>query len=246
MARLNSKAAIITGGAKGFGLLTAQLLVQEGAKVVITDLDEQGGQKALDTIGRDKAAFVAQDVAKEDSWEPVFSAARDKFGEANVLVNNAGILFFDDAEHIEMDEWHKILSVDLDGVMLGVKHAIAHMKEHGGSIINMCSIAGLIGIANLYAYNAAKGAVRLLTKSAALYCAQQGYPIRVNSIHPGYAHTPMVDAYPQMRSDLEKLHPMGRLGSAREIANMALYLASDDSSFSTGSEFVVDGGYTAQ
>ncbi|MCT6836653.1 MAG: glucose 1-dehydrogenase [Bifidobacteriales bacterium] len=246
MARLDGKVAIITGGAKGFGLSTAQLFVQEGAKVVITDLDEQGGQKALDTIGRDKAAFVAQDVAKEDSWEPVFSAARDKFGEANVLVNNAGILFFDDAEHIEMDEWHKILSVDLDGVMLGVKHAIAHMKEHGGSIINMCSIAGLIGIANLYAYNAAKGAVRLLTKSAALYCAQQGYPIRVNSIHPGYAHTPMVDAYPQMRSDLEKLHPMGRLGSAREIANMALYLASEDSSFSTGSEFVVDGGYTAQ
>lgn len=130
--------------------------------------------------------------------------------------------------------------------MLGVKHAIAHMKEHGGAIINMCSIAGLICIANLYAYNAAKGAVRLLTKSAALYCAQQGYPIRINSIHPGYTRTPMVDAYSQMRGDLEKLHPMGRLGSTRETANMALYLASDDSFFSTGSEFVVDGGYTAQ
>lgn len=116
--------------------------------------------------------------------------------------------------------------------MLGVKHAIAHMKEHGGAIINMCSIAGLICIANLYAYNAAKGAVRLLTKSAALYCAQQGYPIRINSIHPGYTRTLMVDAYSQMRGDLEKLHPMGRLGSTREIANMALYLASDDSSFS--------------
>lgn len=246
MARLDGKVAIITGGAKGFGLSTAQLFVQEGAKVVITDLDERGGQLAIDTIGRDNAAFVAQDVAKENSWGPVFSTAHNQFGEADILVNNAGILFFDDAEHIEMDEWHKILSVDLDGVMLGVKYAIGCMKEHGGSIINMCSIAGLIGIANLYAYNAAKGAVRLLTKSAALYCAQQGYPIRINSIHPGYAHTPMVDAYPQMRDDLEKLHPMGRLGSAREIANMALYLASDESSFSTGSEFVVDGGYTAQ
>lgn len=246
MARLDGKVAIITGGAKGFGLSTAQLFAQEGAKVVITDLDEQGGQLAIDTIGRDNAVFVTQDVAKENSWGPVFSTARNQFGEADILVNNAGILFFDDAEHIEMDEWHKILSVDLDGVMLGVKYAIACMKEHGGSIINMCSIAGLIGIANLYAYNAAKGAVRLLTKSAALYCAQQGYPIRINSIHPGYAHTPMVDAYPQMRDDLEKLHPMGRLGSAREIANMALYLASDESSFSTGSEFVVDGGYTAQ
>lgn len=190
MARLDGKVAIITGGAKGFGLSTAQLFVQEGAKVVITDLDEQGGQLAIDTIGRDNAVFVTQDVAKENSWGPVFSTARNQFGEADILVNNAGILFFDDAEHIEMDEWHKILSVDLDGVMLGVKYAIACMKEHGGSIINMCSIAGLIGIANLYAYNAAKGAVRLLTKSAALYCAQQGYPIRINSIHPGYAHTP--------------------------------------------------------
>ena len=183
MARLDGKVAIITGGAKGFGLSTAQLLVQEGAKVVITDLDEQGGQKALDTIGRDKAAFVAQDVAKEDSWEPVFSAARDKFGEANVLVNNAGILFFDDAEHFAMDEWHKILSVDLDGVMLGVKHAIAHMKEHGGSIINMCSIAGLIGIANLYAYNAAKGAVRLLTKGGRPLLRSAGIP------NPGQLHS---------------------------------------------------------
>lgn len=145
-----------------------------------------------------------------------------------------------------MDEWHKILSVDLGWGHAGRQTCYCALKEHGGSIINMCSITGLIGIANLYAYNAAKGAVRLLTKSAALYCAQHGYPIRINSIHPGYARTRMVDAYPQMRGDLEKLHPMGRLGSTREIANMALYLTSDDSSFSTGSEFVVDGGYTAQ
>lgn len=165
-----------------------------------------------------------------------------KFGHVDVLLNNAGILFFDNAEDIDLDEWHKILSVDLDGVMLGVKYRIRHMKDRGGSIINMCSIAGLIGISNLYAYNAAKGGVRILTKSAALYCAEKKYPIRVNSVHPGYAHTPMVDAYPEMEEGLEKLHPMGRLGEAREIANMALYLASDESSFSTGSEFVVDGG----
>lgn len=246
MGRLEGKVAIITGGVKGFGLSTAQLFADEGAKVVITDVDEKGSGEALDAIGRDKATFVAQDVSKEEGWEPVFAEAERKFGHVDVLLNNAGILFFDDAEHINLDEWHKILSVDLDGVMLGVKYGIQHMKEHGGSIINMCSIAGLIGISNLYAYNAAKGGVRILTKSAALYCAEKNYPIRVNSVHPGYAHTPMVDAYPEMREGLEKLHPMGRLGNAREIANMVLYLASDESSFSTGSEFVVDGGYTAQ
>lgn len=246
MGRLDGKVAIITGGVKGFGLSTAELFAEEGAKVVITDVDEKGSGKALDAIGEDRAAFVAQDVSKEAGWEPVFAEAEKKFGHVDVLLNNAGILFFDNAEDIDLDEWHKILSVDLDGVMLGVKYGIRHMKDRGGSIINMCSIAGLIGISNLYAYNAAKGGVRILTKSAALYCAEKKYPIRVNSVHPGYAHTPMVDAYPEMEEGLEKLHPMGRLGEAREIANMALYLASDESSFSTGSEFVVDGGYTAQ
>lgn len=246
MSRLDGKVAIITGGVKGFGLACAKLFVREGAKVVITDVDVAGVSEALQEIGEDKAVFVKQDVAVEDNWEPVFRTAIDKFEKVDILVNNAGILAFDDAENIELDEWHKILSVNLDGIMLGVKYGIRHMKEKGGSIINMASITGLIGISNLYAYNASKGRVRLLTKSAALYCAEKHYPIRINSVHPGYAHTPMVDAYPEMRADLEKLHPVGRLGTAEEIANMVLYLASDESSFSTGSEFVVDGGYTAQ
>ncbi|KAF0363806.1 glucose 1-dehydrogenase [Pediococcus acidilactici] len=246
MSRLDGKVAIITGGVKGFGLACAKLFVREGAKVVITDVDVAGASEALQEIGEDKAVFVKQDVAVEDYWEPVFRTAIDKFEKVGILVNNAGILAFDNAENIELDEWHKILSVNLDGIMLGVKYGIRHMKEKGGSIINMASIAGLIGIYNLYAYNASKGGVRLLTKSAALYCAEKHYPIRINSVHPGYAHTPMVDAYPEMRADLEKLHPVGRLGTAEEIANMVLYLASDESSFSTGSEFVVDGGYTAQ
>ncbi|GAK47528.1 3-oxoacyl-[acyl-carrier-protein] synthase [Secundilactobacillus oryzae JCM 18671] len=246
MGRLDGKVAIITGGVKGFGLASAKIFVREGAKVVVTDVDETGSSDVLNELGGVNAIFVSQDVSKEDSWEPVFKAAVEKFGHVDVLLNNAGILSFNDAEHVDIDEWHKILSVDLDGVMLGVKYAIKYMKDGGGSIINMSSIAGLIGISNLYAYNAAKGGVRILTKSAALYCAEQHYPIRVNSIHPAYAHTPMVDAYPEMRETLEKLHPVGRLGSAEEIANMALYLASDESSFSTGSEFVVDGGYTAQ
>ncbi|GBG94505.1 FabG-like short-chain dehydrogenase/reductase [Ligilactobacillus salitolerans] len=246
MARLDGKVALITGGAKGFGLSTAKLFLQHGAKVVITDVDQAGADQALAELDSDNVIFIKQDVSKEDEWEPVFKKAVEKFGPVNVVVNNAGILEFNDAEHITTEEWHKIQAVDVDGVIYGVKYGIKYLKEKGGSIINLCSIAGLIGISNLYAYNAGKGSVRILTKSAALYCCEQNYPIRINSVHPGYAHTPMVDAYPEMRQDLEALHPMKRLGSAEEIANMVMYLASDESSFSTGSEFVVDGGYTAQ
>ena len=246
MARLDGKVAIITGGVKGIGLATAKAFVKEGAKVVITDVDDKGSTEALATINSDNAMFVKQNVADEDSWELVFKQTEKAFGPVNVLMNNAGIGFTNNAEDITADDWHKILSVDLDGVMFGVKHAIKHMKEHGGSIINLSSIAGLVGVSNLFAYNAAKGGVRMLSKSAALYCAEQHYPIRVNSIHPGYIHTPMVDAYPEMAQKLVSLHPMGRLGEANEVASMAVYLASDESSFSTGAEFVVDGGYTAQ
>lgn len=246
MNRLDGKVAIITGGVSGFGLAAAKLFVQEGAKVTITDVNDSKAEQALNEIGKDKAIFVQQDVSKEADWDPVFQKTIDQFGPVNVLLNNAGILIFDDAENVDMDQWHKILSVDLDGVMLGVKYGIKYMKEKGGSIINLASIASLIGISNLYSYNAAKGGVRLITKSAALYAAEKDYPIRVNSIHPGYAHTPMVDSYPELRQKLKSLHPMKRLADPKEIANMALYLASDESSFSTGSEFVVDGGYTAQ
>lgn len=245
MGRLDGKVAIVTGAAKGIGLACAQLFVKEGAKVVITDLDETEGAKASATLGGN-AAFVKQNVAKEDEWQKVMTATKQVFGKVDIILNNAGILSFNNAEEITEEDWHKVLAVDLDGVMWGVKYGIKEMKTTGGSIINLSSIAGLIGISNLFAYNAAKGAVRLLTKSAALHCTENHYPIRINSIHPGYVHTPMVDAYPEMREKLESLHPMGRLGEPNEIANMALYLASDESSFSTGSEFVVDGGYTAQ
>lgn len=245
MGLLDGKVAIVTGAAKGFGLATSKAFIKEGAKVVMTDVDDKEGQKQADQLGED-AIFIKQDVSKEEEWPQVFEKAEQTFGPVNILLNNAGILLFDNAESFKLDDFHKILSVDLDGVALGQKYGIQHMKEHGGSIINLCSIAGLIGISNLFSYNAAKGAVRLITKSAALYCCEKKYPIRVNSVHPGYAHTPMVDAYPEMRESLEALHPMGRLGSADEIANMCVFLASDKSSFSTGSEFVTDGGYTAQ
>ncbi|MCW4398563.1 glucose 1-dehydrogenase [Lentilactobacillus parabuchneri] len=245
MARLDNKVAIITGGAKGIGFACAKRFVKEGAKVVVTDVDEEVGQKSIYEFG-DSAIFIKQDVSKEADWQNVIKKAEAHFGHIDILLNNAGILSFNNAEEIDEKTWNQVLSVDLDGVMWGVKFGIAAMKENGGSIINLSSIAGLIGISNLYAYNAAKGGVSMLTKSAALYCAEKGYPIRVNSVHPGYVHTPMVDVYPEMRKSLEALHPMGRLAQPDEIANMVLYLASDESSFSTGSEFVVDGGYTAQ
>lgn len=245
MGRLDNKVAIITGAAKGIGLACAERFVKEGARVVGTDVDEPTGRQNIAKLGNN-AIFIRHDVSKEAEWQKVFAEAEKRFGKVDILVNNAGILEFNNAEEVDGDSWHKILSVDLDGVMWGVKSAIPAMKQHGGSIVNISSIAGLIGISNLYAYNAAKGGVRMLTKSAALYCAEKGYPIRVNSVHPGYIHTPMVDKYPEMRQSLEALHPVGRLGEPNEVTNLALYLASDESSFSTGSEFVVDGGYTAQ
>ncbi|KRL61253.1 3-oxoacyl-ACP reductase [Latilactobacillus fuchuensis DSM 14340 = JCM 11249] len=245
MDRLQNKVAIITGGIKGIGLATAQAFVAEGAQVVITDIDGTNHQTVLEALSP-SAHFIEHNVADEQAWETVFTKTIELFGHVDIVVNNAGILDFNDAEHITDDIWHKVLAVDLDGVMYGVKHGIAHMKKNGGSIINLSSIAGLIGIPNLFAYNAAKGGVKMLTKSAALYCAENQYQIRINSIHPGYVHTPMVDAYPEMRADLEKLHPLGRLAEASEIAQMAVYLASDESKFVTGSELVIDGGYTAQ
>ncbi|WP_413476642.1 glucose 1-dehydrogenase [Latilactobacillus fuchuensis] len=245
MDRLQNKVAIITGGIKGIGLATAQAFVAEGAQVVITDIDGTNHQTVLEALSP-SAHFIEHNVADEQAWETVFTKTIELFGHVDIVVNNAGILDFNNAEHITDDIWHKVLAVDLDGVMYGVKHGIAHMKKNGGSIINLSSIAGLIGIPNLFAYNAAKGGVKMLTKSAALYCAENQYQIRINSIHPGYVHTPMVDAYPEMRADLEKLHPLGRLAEASEIAQMAVYLASDESKFVTGSELVIDGGYTAQ
>lgn len=251
MGLLDNKVAIITGGAKGIGAATAKLFAQEGAKVAVTDVDEDNGNKVAKELG-DNVIFIKQDTSKEADWKNVFSTVMDKFGKVNVVMNNAGVGTMVDVEHMTFDQWHHDLSIDLDGVFLGTKYAIQNMKDNGekNSIINISSIEGLIGDPSIPAYNAAKGGVRLFSKSAALYCAKQGYDIRVNTIHPGYIKTPLVknatDQNPGMEKYLVSLHPMGRLGKASEIANMALFLASDKSSFSTGSEFIADGGYTAQ
>ncbi|MFC6254909.1 SDR family oxidoreductase [Secundilactobacillus hailunensis] len=250
MGRLDNKVAIITGGVGGIGLSIAERYVKEGANVVLTaNHNVTGGEKAVANFGDDRALFVQQDVAQEADWQKVIAATLSKFGKLDVVVNNAGIAAFNDAEHVTMDEWHKVMAIDLDGEMLGVKYGIQNMKDHGGSIINMSSIEGLIGYPNLFAFTAAKGAVRMMTKSAALYCAQQKYGIRVNSIHPGPIHKPELDDDPKEQALIGehlKSLPLGRFGEKDEVAGLALYLATDEAAFSTGSEFVIDGGYTAQ
>ncbi len=268
MGRVSGKVAIVTGAAKGLGEATAKALAREGAKVVCSDLDEAGGQAVADAIANEggAATFIRHDVVNEAEWEAVVKHAEDRFGGLHVLVNNAGIApEGGPIEEKTLASWRRTIEIDLDSVFLGCKHGIRAIKKYtskggaGGSIINLSSILGLVGQPNASDYNAAKGGVRLLTKSAALECAEAGYNIRVNSIHPGYIETPMVkDALNrgviqgqqvgpnEMRELLIMLHPIGRLGVANEIANAALFLASDESSFMTGSEVVVDGGYTTR
>lgn len=263
MGRLQGKVALVTGAAKGIGAATAKRLAQEGASVVCTDVDADAGQAVADEIANEggAAAFVGHDVTDEAQWEAAVKVAEDKFGALHIVVNNAGIA--PESSPIEektLESWRHVLAIDLDSVFLGCKWGIRTIKKHGGgAIINISSILGLVGQPNASDYNAAKGGVRLLTKSAALECAEAGYDIRVNSVHPGYIDTPLVqDVMAQgemggqpvgpneMRELLTMLHPIGRLGIAKEIANAVLFLASDEASFMTGSEMVVDGGYTSR
>lgn len=254
MNRVAGKVALISGGASGLGKAQALLLAQQGAKVVVTDLNEGDGQAVAAEIvaAGGEAQFLRQDVRNESEWEAVMSATLGRFGRLDVVVNNAGIGVGGNAEDATLEQWRHLMSINLDAVFLGTKHAIRAMKGRGGSIINISSIEGLVGDPNLAAYNASKGGVRLLTKSAALHCAKAGYGIRVNSVHPGYILTPMVERAMQgehaelVRQHLVSLHPIGRLGAPLDIAWGVLYLASDESSFMTGSELVIDGGYTAQ
>jgi NAD(P)-dependent dehydrogenase (short-subunit alcohol dehydrogenase family) len=188
--------------------------------------------------------FARQDAASEADWKRVVDGVLDRHGRLDVLVNNAGIAAIAPIEQETLDGWRRTQAVNMEGVFLGTREAIRAMKERGGSIVNISSIEGIIGDPMIPAYNASKGGVRIFTKSAALYCAQQGYGIRVNSIHPGYA-LPAEQAA-ALQQDLIARIPLGRLAEPREIANVVLFLASDESSYMTGSELVVDGGYTAK
>ena len=253
MGRVAGKVALVTGAANGIGRATALLLAREGARVFVTDLKEQEGAQVVQDIVQagGQASFLRLDTADEKNWQTVLAAVREQAGRLDIAVNNAGIAYNGTVESTDLEHWRRVQSINLDGVFLGTKYAIELMKVHkAGSIINLSSIEGLIGDPTLAAYNASKGGVRLFTKSAALHCAQSRYGIRVNSVHPGYIWTPMVrgltaeDAAARQR--LVDLHPIGHLGEPDDIAYGILYLASDESKFMTGSELVIDGGYTAQ
>ena len=254
--RVKDKVAIVTGGAKGLGEATSRLLAKEGAKVVLTDLDEVQGLKVEQAINKagGTAKYMKHDVSKEDQWKKVVDDTVSLFGRLDILVNNAGVGHSASAEDETLEKWRFLQSINLDAVFLGTREAIRVMKsQKSGSIINLSSIEGLVGDPTLAAYNASKGGVRLFTKSAALHCAKSGYGIRVNSVHPGYIWTPMVEENAKESGDVEErkaaltaLHPIGKLGTPDDIAYGILYLASDESGFVTGSELVIDGGYTAQ
>lgn len=254
MARVAGKVALVTGASLGIGRAAALMLAREGASVVVGDINVDEGRQVVSAIEAQggKAVFALLDVQKEEDWQAAIALTVSQFGRLDIAVNNAGIAFSGTVESTTLAEWRHVQAINLDGVFLGTQYAIEAMRRHdgGGSIINLSSIEGLIGDPRLAAYNASKGGVRLFTKSSALHCAKNGYRIRVNSIHPGYIWTPMVQRLaqedPHMHQKLIDLHPVGHLGEADDIAYGILYLASDESRFMTGSELVIDGGYTAQ
>jgi 3alpha(or 20beta)-hydroxysteroid dehydrogenase len=245
MSRLQNKVALITGGARGMGEQEARLFAAEGAQVVITDvLDDDGKQTAAD-IGA-AATYHHHDVTRESEWTSVVDAVLGEHGQIDVLINNAGIFRFGATTTTTEDEYRQIIDVNQVGVFLGMKAVLPHMIErHSGSVINISSVAGLMGSPGMIAYGASKWAVRGMTKAAAKEVA--GFGVRVNSIHPGIIDTAMGQQFEDagvMPIVLQQV-PVGRLAEAVEVARLALYLASDDSAYSTGSEFVVDGGMTA-
>jgi NAD(P)-dependent dehydrogenase (short-subunit alcohol dehydrogenase family) len=250
--RLENKVVLLSGGASGIGAATARAVVREGGKAVLADRDEATGKALAEELGA-ASLFVALDVTNEAAWEKAVAAAVETFGGLHGLLNAAGVGVRNSIEDCTLKEYRRINDVNSLGTFLGCKAAIAAMKQSGGgSIVNISSVLGLRGSAWAMAYCASKGAVRLLTKHVALHCAQMKYNIRCNSVHPGYIDTPMIA--PRLaapvgnmsgRQWLEELHPLGRLGQPEEVANMILFLLSDESSFSTGSEFVCDGGLTA-
>lgn len=236
MGRVDDKVAIITGGAQGMGAADARMLVAEGATVVIADILDEPGQSLADELG-DAARYVHLDVSDEEQWQDAVDAALTAFGKVNVLVNNAGIVQVAPLKSLDVDKWNRVLAVNLTGAMLGIKAVLEPMKDAGGgSIINVSSIEGMRGASWVHSYVASKWGLRGLTKSAALELASDN--IRVNSLHPGFIRTPMTTHFPD---DMVGT-PLGRPGRPEEVATFVVFLASDESSFSTGSEFVVDGG----
>lgn len=248
MDRLKGKTAVITGGVAGIGLGIAQSYIDEGANVVITaNHNVDGGKKAVEKFGEDRALFVQQDVANEEAWERVMDAAVDKFGKVDIVVNNAGIGGVGGPiQDTSLEDWNKVINTNLTGNFLGEKYSVRVMKEFNngkGSIINISSVAGLVGLPMSPAYSASKGGTRMLTHATALQLAQQKLDIRVNSVHPGWIDTNII---PEEQKDaIISTIPVGHLGKPRDIGAICVYLGSDESEFANGAEFVVDGGQRA-
>ncbi len=261
--RLKGKVSLVTGASRGIGRASCLQLAKEGAKVAITDLIDDEGRELLQEVreiqgnqeqnGRN-AGYWHLDVSNEEEVKSVFEQVKKEFGNINVLVNNAGIAGPNKPTHeVKGKEWQKVMDVNVNGVYYCTKHVVPMMKEAGGgSIINLSSIYGLVSAPDLPAYHASKGAVRLMSKTDALFYAKDG--IRVNSIHPGYIWTPLVAALgeesevgvEEFRKQLDSKHPIGHVGEPDDIAYGVVYLSSDESKFVTGSELIIDGGYTAQ
>ncbi|WP_458370989.1 glucose 1-dehydrogenase [Pseudomonas fluorescens] len=243
MQRVEGKVCIITGAASGIGREDALLLAREGAKVVLTDLNEEAGRQVATEIGAN-ALFIRHDIASESDWQHVVKTTVEHFGRLDVLVNNAAILALGSIEDTTLELWQKVQKINGEGYFLGCKYAIQAMKETGGgSIINMSSVAALGAMPMFCAYSASKGAVAAMTRSIALHCKQQGYRIRCNSVHPDGVNTPMTQALaggqpiPQEALDQD---PMNRMAAPRDIANVVLFLAADESRFVNGAEIRVD------
>lgn len=251
--QVNGRVGIVTGGASGLGAATARLLAREGAKVLITDVQEELGQTLAASISDDGGAaqFIRHDVSCEADWEAAFERAVDVWGGVSMLFNNAGVR--PETRKLEdwtVEQWEGHMSVNSTGVFLGLKHGIRAMKADGGSIVNTSSIYGIVGASMVGAYSAAKGAVRTLTKAAASECCLLGYDIRINSVHPGFIETPMQKSVVEEMGEAAERHmyrvtPMRRTGKPQDIAEGVLYLLSDRSAYVTGSELVIDGGMTA-
>jgi len=244
MGRLHGKIAFVTGGASGLGAAMVRRFVAEGAHVIIADIDAAGGAALAAELGA-AARYVSLNVSIEAEWLSAFATCE----RLDILVNNAGITTHGSIEDLTLEAFRHEFSVDVDGVFLGCKHVIPLMKAHGGSVVNMSSMCGVRAQDDLAAYNAAKAAVTHLTKSVALHYAKRGYGIRCNSVHPGAIHTPILEKVMAQVEDGQALydgwvsgHPIGRLGTPEEIAAVAVYLASDESAFTTGAEFRIDGG----
>lgn len=257
--RMEGKIALITGGASGLGKATAELFLAEGGRVMIADVNAAAGRTVAAALGQ-AAAFVPLDVTDEAAWIEAFAATKACFGGLHVLVQSAGIAITAAVTETSLEDWRRVHAIDLDGVFLGCKHGVPAIAETiaapggrsaTGAIVNISSIAGVIAGHNMAAYNSAKAGVRHLSKSVALHCARQGLAIRCNSVHPAFVDTPILDDVAggmdrgQALAKLGRQVPMGRVGRPEEVAYAILYLASDESSFTTGSELLIDGGIAA-